>query len=127
MSHCDITVMFIIFCVGENFKLTLTNSQRLRALEDDLRTARVRSDDKAQEASDSRELYVREQGVSSGLYDLCIPIFDIYLNPNDSSTNRFLSFTLFLSLISFCLFQHFLSFFFCVFFLVITILTSFHV
>ena len=41
--------------------------QRLRALEDDLRTARVRSDEKTQEASNTRELYVREQGVSSGL------------------------------------------------------------
>ena len=42
-----------------------TALQRLRALEDDLRSARARSDEKTAEASSVREELVREQGLSA--------------------------------------------------------------
>jgi hypothetical protein len=39
--------------------------QRLRALEDDLRAARMRADERTAEASSAREQLVREQGLSA--------------------------------------------------------------
>lgn len=44
---------------------SLSSSQRLRALEDDLRAARMRADERTAEASSAREQLVREQGLSA--------------------------------------------------------------
>jgi hypothetical protein len=46
----------------------------MRTLEDDLRAARLRADERTQEASNARELLVREQGTYVYTY-MCIYIY----------------------------------------------------
>ena len=72
LNYREYVSLLIVWPEHSADRILLTHStlfsislQRLRALEDDLRTARARSDEKTAEASSVREELVREQGLSA--------------------------------------------------------------